>query len=220
MKRRTKNLIVVIALTFMLGLSACESNGSNSKPTSLYSRGLEVVQIMSEMAESEAYISINTGDSAIKSIIQELANGDYSFPKAVYSVSVPEESLAAMAELDTLDNASDNLRNFILERTLSALMTQLNAMNGVESLAASSLCTASKTFVDENANGNVIYLYTYDDAVPIAVTFLMGDDNSVSAGGVFLMADKFNCNSADEIKASFNAITDLTVEVTEIQPEK
>lgn len=48
MKRRTKNLIAVIALTFMLGLSACESNGSNSKPTSLYSHGLEVVQIMSE----------------------------------------------------------------------------------------------------------------------------------------------------------------------------
>ena len=218
-RRRTKSFIAVIALAAVLGLSACESKVSNSKPTSLYSQGLEVVQLMSEMVESEAYININTGDSAIKSIIQELSNGDYSIPKAVYSISVSDESLLAMTELDTLDGASDNLREFVLKRLFGSLMTQLNAMSGVENLAASSICTASKTFVDENVNGNAIYLYTYDDAVPIAVTFIVGDNNSVSTNGVFLTNDEFNFNSADEVKALFNYL-DLAVEVSEIQLEK
>lgn len=79
MKRKTKTLISAIAIAAMLGLSACESNGGNSKKTSLYSQGLEVVQIMSEMIGSEEYIDIYTGDSAIKSIIQELANGEGLF---------------------------------------------------------------------------------------------------------------------------------------------
>lgn len=142
---------------------------------------------------------------------------DYSAPKAVYSISVPDEALTAMAGSDAFDNASDNLRSFILNRLLGALMTQFNAVGGAEKLAASALCTASKTFVDENADGNAIYLYTYDNAVPIAVTFIVGDGNSVSANGVFLMSDGFSCSSADEVKASFR---DLAVEVTEIQPEK
>ena len=217
MKRRSESFIVAIALVFAIGLSACGTGGGDSDTTSLYSEGLEIVQLMSEMVQSEAYINIITGDRAIKSIIQDLADGDYSTPKAVYAISIPDEALAAMAELDTLDNASDSLRNFVLKRVLGGLMTQLNAMSGVENLAATSLCTASKTFVNENADDNVIYLYTFDDAVPIAVTFTVGDNKSVSANGIFLNSDKFNCNSADEVKASFN---DFAVEVTEIQREK
>lgn len=217
MKRRSEGFIVAIALVFAIGLSACGTGGGDSDTTSLYSEGLEIVQLMSEMVQSEAYINIITGDRAIKSIIQDLADGDYSTPKAVYAISIPDEALAAMAELDTLDNASDSLRDFVLKRVLGGLMTQLNAMSGVENLAATSLCTASKTFVNENADDNVIYLYTFDDAVPIAVTFTVGDNKSVSANGIFLNSDKFNSNSADEVKTSFN---DLAVEVTEIQREK
>ncbi|MDE7137081.1 MAG: hypothetical protein K2O29_01290, partial [Ruminococcus sp.] len=62
-----------------------------------------------------------------------------------------------------------------------------------------------------------IYLYTYDNTAPIAVTFIKGDDNSVSANGTFIMYDEFTCNSADEIKDFFDYIT---VEVTEVNPEK
>ena len=97
------------------------------------------------------------------------------------------------------------------------MITRLNSLGGVDDIAVASLCTVGKTFVNENADGNVIYLYTYDNAVPVAVTFITGDDNSVSANGTFVMYDEFTCNSADEIKDSFNYIT---VEVTEVKPEK
>ena len=82
---------------------------------------------------------------------------------------------------------------------------------------ASSVCTVGKTFVNENATEDVIYLYTYENALPVAVTFTIGEDQAVSASGVFVMYDGFTCGSADEIKSFFS---DIIVDVTEVQPEK
>lgn len=218
MLRRIVKLIVIVA--FAGGLISARGNGrSGSGPASLYSAGLEVVEIMSELARSEAYINAYTGDGAVKSLIQRFAGGDYSAPKAVYAISVSDKDLAAMAELDTL-NTSEKLKTFIRKRVFSALMTQINGMSGARALAAAMICVVSKTFVDDNAGDDTIYLYTYDNAVPVAVTFTTGDDKSVSAAGVFAVFDKLQCGSVDEIKASFKALTNLAAEVTEIQTEK
>ena len=77
-------------------------------------------------------------------------------------------------------------------------MTQINGMSGVENLAASSVCKVGKTFVNENANEDVIYLYTYEEAKPIAVTFTVSEDNAVSATGVFVMYEGFTCDSMED----------------------
>lgn len=213
-----KLIALVLALVIMvLSLSACSNNESNSKTKSLYAQGLEIVQLMSEMTRTEEYVDIHTGDSEIKTIISDISTGDYSSPKAVYAISISDENLAAMAELDSLENASEELKTFLMNRVLGSLMTQINGMSGVEKLAASSVCTVGKTFVNENATDNVIYLYTYENALPVAVTFTVGEDQAVSASGVFVLYDEFTCGSADEIKAFF---IDIIVEVTEVQPEK
>lgn len=213
-----KLIALVLALVIMvLSLSACSNNESNSKTKSLYAQGLEIVQLMSEMTRTEEYVDIHTGDSEIKTIISDISTGDYSSPKAVYAISISDENLAAMAELDSLENASEELKTFLMNRVLGSLMTQINGMSGVEKLAASSVCTVGKSFVNENATDNVIYLYTYENALPVAVTFTVGEDQAVSASGVFVLYDEFTCGSADEIKAFF---IDIIVEVTEVQPEK
>ena len=74
-----------------------------------------------------------------------------------------------------------------------------------------------KTFVSENAFENVINIYVYEGAAPVAVTFTLGEDQTVSATGTFLLYDGFTCGSAEEIKAVFS---DITVQVTEVVPEK
>lgn len=183
-----------------------------------YSQGLEIVQLMSEMAQSEPYIHAFTGSDAVLIPIQRFANGNYSNPKAVYAITISDDCLAEMAELSVSDlsNMSKNLKAHLLKMIYSAFFRQINAGSGSAVLTATSICTASKTFVEENADGNVTYLYTYDNAAPIAVTFIVGDDKSVSATGIFVESDTFNCNSADEIKASFNNLPDVAVEVVEI----
>lgn len=216
-KKHFIDLLIIIVLLMVLSLSACSNNESNAETKSLYVQGLEVVQLMSEMTHTKGYVDIYTGDSEIKTVIQNIATGDYSSPKAVYAISITDDNLAAMAEFNNLDNASEELRAFLIQRVLGSLMTQINGMSGVENLAASSICTVGKTFVSENATNDVIYLYTYENAIPVAVSFIVGENQAVSASGVFVMYDKFTCGSADEIKTFFS---DITVDVTEVQPEK
>ena len=214
MKKSIRN--VLIGLIIVLSLSACSDKG-NAERKSLYEQGLEIVQLLSEMTQTEGYADVYTGNSEVKAVIQSISTGDYSSPKAVYAISVADDDLAAMVELNRLGNVSDELKNFLLRRARSALMTQINSMSGVENLAASSVCTAGKSFVNENAAEDVIYLYTYENARPIAVTFTIGENHSVSASGMFVMYDGFTCGSAAEIESFFS---DISVDVSEVLPEK
>lgn len=211
-----KLMAIVLALVSVFALSSC-GNKSNTETQSLYAQGLEVVQLMSEMTRTGEYIDICTGDSTIKNIIQNIGVGEYSVPKSVYAISIPDENFAAMAELSKLDNSSKDLKTFLMQKVLGSLMIQINGMAGVENLAASSICTVGKTFVDENATDDVIYLYTYENALPVAVTFTIGENHAVSATGVFIMYDGFTCGSVDEIKSFFS---DISVNVSEVLPEK
>lgn len=215
-KKVFTSFTVVGIIILTLCLSSCGNSKSNTAEKSLYTQGMELVQLMSEAAQSEEYIEIYTGNSEIKSILQNIGAGDHSAPKAVYAISISDENLTNMAELSNLDNPSEALRAFLTQRTFSAVMTQINALSGTESLAAASICTLGKTFVNENANENIIYLYTYDHAVPAAITFIAGENHAVSASGVFVVYDGFTCDSADDIKSFFS---DIIVDVTEVRPE-
>lgn len=207
---------VIAVLVAVLVLSSCGNSKSNPETKSLYTQGLEVIQLMTEIIKTKEYINTIATDS-LKPIIQELADEDYSTPKAVYSISASDKELVKLTEFNGFDSIPDNLKPFISSKLNNSLINMINNRGGIEDVAVASICSAGKTFVNENVSGNILYLYTYDDTVPIAVAFTTGDDNSVSANGVFVMNNEFKCNSADEIKNSFNHIT---VEVTEIKPEK
>ena len=208
-------LAIVVALIMIFNLSACgKKNDTETK--SLYAQGLEIVQLMSEMTQIEEYVELYSGSNEIKTIIQNIGIGDFSSPKAVYAISIAEDDLAAMVGSNP-DNVSEELKNYIMQKSLASLMMQINGMSSVENLAASSVCTVGKTFVNENVTEDVIYLYVYEKAIPVAVTFTIGENQAVSASGIFIMYDGFTCGSADEIKSFFN---DITVDVSEVLPEK
>lgn len=212
------SLAIAAVLVMVLSLSACGTNEGNVEAKSLYAQGLEIVQLMSELTQSAEYVDFSSGDTEIKSAIQNISTGDYTTPKAVYAISVADESLAAMAGLNNQDSVSKGLKSFLTQKVLGALITQINGRSGMVNLAATGVCTVGKTFVNENINENVIYLYTYDNAVPVAVTFIVGEDQSIYASGVYIMYDIFPCGSADEIE-SFFSVYDITVKVTEVFPE-
>lgn len=218
MSKIKSTIAVVSAAALMLGLGACNDNSSGGETKSLYSQGLELVGMMSELTKSEDYVNVYTPNEDIKNIIAEIGNNDYSVaPKAVYSISISEDDLAALSELNGINNLSDELKDVLSRKTLGAVMTQINGMSGVDNLAAASLCTVGKTFVNENVTEDTIYLYTYENALPVAVTFAVGDDFSVSANGVFVMYEDFTCSSAAEIE---NFFSEIAVEAKEVAPEK
>ena len=212
-----KTIAFVLVLTIILGLAACGAANEAKESKSLYAHGLEVVSMLSEMTRSENFIGIYTANSEIKNIILALGESSYEQPDAVYAITVPEDTLTGMAELSNLEGASEELKSYLMQRVMASLMSQINAMSGVEYLAASSVCTVGKTFVSENASENVIYIYVYEGTAPVAVTFTLGEDHTVSATGIFIFYDGFTCGSAEEIQSVFS---DIAVNVTEITPEK
>ena len=212
-----KAIAFVLILTVILGLAACGAVNETKDPKSLYAHGLDVISMLSEMTRSENFIGIYTANSEIKDIILALGDHPYETPDAVYALTVPVDALMGMAELGNLDDASDELKNYLTQRVMASLMSQINAMSGVENLAASSVCTVGKTFVSENATENVIYIYVYDGTAPVAVTFTLGEDHTVSATGTFIFYDGFTCGSAEDIKGVFS---DIAVNVTEVTSEK
>lgn len=81
------------------------------------------------MTQSEEYVDLCGGSSEIKSVVQNISTGDHTTPKAVYAISISDENLveiAAMAELNNLDNLSKGLKSFLKQRALGGLMTRIN----------------------------------------------------------------------------------------------
>lgn len=211
MKKKILTITIFLALT--AGILGCKKAGQQQK--SLYDQGLDIIALMTEMAGNEDYINLSTGNSSIGEIVTEISSGDYSVPKNVYKVTFSEEALStliSMSSNNSQNSFSDALSNYMLSRMNSVLISQINASDGAETLAAVSLCTAGKTFVNDDVTENIIYLYTYENARPAAVVFTPGEDGSVSATGNFIINDTLSTDKESDVKTFFENYS-ATVEI-------
>ena len=197
--------VVVLALAMTFVLCAC---GSDSRKTSggktLLEHGLDVVATMDEMACSDEYVNFYTGSKDMAEIVKEISKGDHSAPVAVYKITIDKEAIEAWDMLGGLEGLSENLKTAMRQKAFgAALITQINAQNGATTLAATTICTAGKTFVSSEGDGDAIYLYVYENACPAAVSFVRGEDNSVSASGTFILNDGFDASSPESLEEFF-----------------
>ena len=203
MKKRILALAMTFALVISLGACGGDS-GKTSGGKTLLEHGLEVVATMDEMANSDEYISFYSGNKEMAEIVKEIGNGDHSAPVAVYKITVDEKSMGAWDMLSGLEGLSENLKTAMRQKAFgAALITQINAQNGATTLAATTICTAGKTFVSTEGDGDAIYLYVYENACPAAVSFVRGEDNSVSASGTFILNDGFDASSPESLETFF-----------------
>lgn len=207
----------VFSFVACLALLVCWMSGHSglAESKSLYNHGMDVIHLMAEMIGSDDYVNLFTENTEIREIVDQLAEGDYAEPEAVYVLTVPAENLNAMAELGALDNASDALKQKLNQRMIASLVSQVNGRSGAVKLAAASVCTAGKTFVHDQAQ-DMIYLYVFANTAPVAVTFTVGEDHTVSASGMFVVYDDFPCGSAGEIEAFFE---ELEVDVQPLEDQ-
>lgn len=208
MKRKWMMIVTVITA---LGLAAC---GSNKEKVSLYEQGLEVVSLMEEMANSESYIQLFTGNTEINEIIQNIAEGDYSQPAAVYEVIISEDNYQMVLEnTDVQTTVSEELERTMQKKINAALVTQINALGGSMNLAASTVCTVGKSFIDQGFKQDRIYIYTYENTVPVAITFLEEEEGIVSATGSFLINEELQKLTEETIALLFE---DMNVTVQKV----
>jgi hypothetical protein len=202
-----KLLTAVLASVLLTSCAVTES-----ELPSLEVRGMQIVSMLEEIAESEEYLSIYSTDPELLDIIHTFAEGDHSDPKTIYRLTLSEESVKSLCGTDVLTSLSPKLQDFLEGRVQASVINIANARGGSTALAATSICTAGRTFVSDEITADTIYLYTFENAVPVAVSFTVGEGNTVSASGTFLIAEELNTGSPESIKEFFSEI-DLSVEV-------
>lgn len=194
-------------------LSSC--GVTESELPSLEIRGMQIVSMLEEIAESEEYLSIYSADPELLNIIATFAEGDHSDPKTIYRLTLSEENVKSLCGTDVLTSLSPKLQDFLEGRVQASIINIANARGGSTALAATSICTAGRTFVSDEISSDTIYLYTFEDAVPVAVSFTVGESSTVTATGTFLIAEELNTDSPESIREFFSEL-DLTVEVVSV----
>ena len=184
-----KKFIVILTVITILSLTAC---GTKKEQVSIYEQGLEVVALMDEMADSQSYVQMFTGNMQISEVIQSNTSGDYSEPLVVYEVVLKNDNfLGLLGNDETQERMSDELKEIINKKINASVITQLNAYGGSENLAASTICTAGISFVNNEVKEDIIYIYVYENTAPVAVMFLQEGNDIVSANGTFMFGEEF-----------------------------
>ena len=196
----------------IFGMTAC---GTKKEQVFLYEQGLEVVTLMDEMADSQSYVQIFTGNTQISELIQSNTNGDYSKPQAVYEVVLQKDNYQGLlGNEETQAIMSDELKGIISKKVNASVITQLNAYGGSENLAASTICTTGVSFVNSEVKEDVIYIYVYENTAPVAVIFLQEGNDIVSANGTFLFGEELTNLTEESISQLFEG---LYVTVQEVE---
>ena len=88
-----------------------------------------MVALMDEMANSQSYVQMFTGNTQISEVIQRNTNGDYSKPQVVYEVVLQKDNFQGLLGNDeTQESMSDELKEIISKKVNASVITQLNAM--------------------------------------------------------------------------------------------
>lgn len=204
--KKSVTILGLVSLCLMFGGcgNAGSSDTSEKETLSIYSRGLEIVEILENEAKDENYSKVLSGSDEIAKIGEEIAKGDYSEPTAVYEISFDDDKLLEFVNAyEEAGDFSDNIKETMKKRVRSSLPTLVNRSGGVEYVAASGVYTANSLFVSKELENDRILLYIFKDTYPVSVNFSKGEDNAVSANGMFLFDKDINGMSKEEIEKSF-----------------
>ena len=204
-----KLISMIMVFVMILSFGACHTKEKNVQK-SLYEQGLDIISLMVELIRFDDYTEQYSKHQIEK--IQELANGDFSIPKKVYEVTITKETLLALAELE-FEHSSEQLKGAIANRILEEFITSINGRLGVSNFNISKRYKIEKAFVNTDMTENVIYIYTYENATPIAVTFTMQEDGAVTAVGNFIMNKDFSSDSVEEIQEFFSKFAVIVKEL-------
>ena len=194
--------IVVFVFLLTLAMTACGESHNSHNEEALFNLGIEVTKTMQEMVYSDEYISLYAAIEFEDEIVKFQAT-DYDSPIAVYSVEIPSAkdvlSKLGSENIDDYDKLSDNLKEQLNHRvSFSSIVSSINAQSGTNTMALSSLLTATKYGKDIELDKSIAYLYVFEKGTPIAVIFTKPG----YANGQFLLLS--DSKSYENISEVFN----------------
>lgn len=196
-------IVLSLIINMIANLNLKQSEISSDK--TIYEHGLDVVAMLEEIAHSDEYIQAFSGSKDIMNTIKSISKGTYTMPQTVYKITFDMDNVLKTSDILDLENASDTLITNLKGRVLNSIITGINSRSGVTALAATSVCATGKTFISNELQEEMIFLYTFSDAAPIAVAFTPGENNTVTASGNFLLYDELSAGSVQELLEYFGA---------------
>lgn len=220
-------LIVIVLMTMFtscsetdkpLAESAEEVASRNENAKSLIECGQDVISLMDEMVDNEAYGSLYNLPTSCDEIKSNLRDGNYSESSAVYELSISADKLFKSLDMDIdKDSFSEDLYKYVCASAYTSFATQVNAASGAEAVSTSATFTAQKCFVNDSVDANKIYLYVFENASPIAIAFVTEGDGSVRAIGQFIISNTFITDDEQSIIESCEALGIAGVTVKSIK---
>lgn len=218
-----KVLTTMLAMLVAVSLTACSSTSNHSDnpktAKSLYEHGLEIISEMDEKAESKEFIDLYSIKGEDTDMIMSAGKANYATPTEVYKITVSDELIFKFGgKSDNADSLSDTMKKFLKAKANVSLISQINTMEKTTAFAAAAICATEKIFVSDELKENAIYLYTYENATPVAISFTKWDDNAVQAIGYFIFNEKFPTDTEQSIENFFTEIYPnnyITVDVLE-----
>ena len=193
-------LAFLIALTLVLtpALALAEA----AEPVSLTERGLDLIRYTASLASDPSYVAMYSASQDVEALVSAFAAGSYDRAQSVYLLSFSDSALTAMAG-DALSgqDMTPAVREYIRNRLPSALLSSVNARQGVNQIAAASILSQSRLFVDEAVTEPMIYIYVFDDSTVVAVTFTPGEGGAVSASGTPLFGGAQTLDALKDVAA-------------------
>ena len=190
-----KAITMWMLMLFISAMLACGAGGAfcESAEPDYVRIGLEVTGLMSEMVDSETYLSMLGSVSAFADVREQVNTHDYDRPVAVYSLRLkdPNALFKAMALKDAKSTEAWNslppeLQDQLMMRiSLRSMCSGINAKMGTDAIAFSAVATAVVVKEALTGDGPENYLYIFEEGTPILVSF-----GYHSAAGYFLFIPK------------------------------
>lgn len=173
----------------------------------LRDKGEALITLMVEKAESEQYRSMMSSDEAVGKVLDQIEYADYETPESVYQIKMTEEifqMIYGYAGVEDISEMSENLRQDLEGRLMSAVASMLNARAGGASvLAAASVINSGSSFLCPGMEEGIIYLYFYENGFPALVLFYPQEDDVVTGSASFLMVSDWKGISGEDFQDMF-----------------
>lgn len=212
LKNRTiKSICILLIMTMFVGIA-----GFAQAEPDYYHIGLEVTSVMSEMVDSETYLSLLGTPSTWNDVREAVNTGDYDKPVAVYAVTLdtPEAYLKIMIDKDPdsssqWNSLSDNLQEQILNKIgVTTICSIVNGQAGASSVSFANLAQAYIKNSDLTEEKKVSYLYLFEKGTPILVTF-----GYHAATGMFVFIPAESQGSVESLKTVLPFVEITLVEI-------
>lgn len=181
--------------------------------TFLQKQGLRLTHQMQLLANEVDFVSVHA--KRIKSWVEDIGKQSYDTPRKIFCIQHLQTE-----KIKELLSQSGVTKPLLIDRLLRAIPTQINAREGSDILAATSLLTTEDAFLYPDLKEYTLYLYLYKGNYQSMVLFRPGKNHIVLANASIVVHKGLQAiTTTEDVKRFFAEVLKMKeVKVKEFLP--